>query len=303
MKIVSLRYRTTVLGVATILTTLTFATGSASAARASTYDNNADHVSSGSALPPGTVARVNDVSITNAEVDQTLSALHETDTPAARAQVKNQLIARELFRQAAKRAHYDTHADVVAAVEEAREQAQTNAMIGSYLRDELKPQPITDAALQAQYDAIVSRLGTDEWKPRAIVVKDADTAKLVLAQLKQGGDFAKLAVQYSQGADAARGGELNWVSFKTPIQPGQTLNWPTPLAEALVKLPQGAVSNTPIQVGDAYWILRVDQKRPTKIPTFAETAAPLRAQLTRAEIEKATSKIVVDLMKHAQIQQ
>jgi len=214
--------------------------------------------------------------------------------------MKNELIARELFRQAAQKQHYDTHADVKAGIE----QAKTVLMMQAYLRDAVKPAPVTDADVKAKYDAIVASLGQNEYKPSAIVVKDAATAQTVVEQLKKkGADFSQLAKQYSQAPSAAQGGSLNWVSFKTPITEGQTQGWPQPLAEALVKLPQGAVSSTPVQVGDAFWILRVDQMRPTQIPTFDQSKEQLRKELEQVAVAKATAQVVTDLVKGAHIEQ
>ncbi|AKZ29074.1 hypothetical protein ACH51_22740 (plasmid) [Ralstonia solanacearum] len=50
-----------------------------------------------------------------------------------------------------------------------------------------------------------------------IQLGDDVTAAQVLAQLKQGGDFAKLAQQYSTAPNKVRGGDMDWVSFKVPI--------------------------------------------------------------------------------------
>jgi len=250
-------------------------------------------------LPPNAVARVNNVTITQADLDQAVRASGAPDTPALRASLKNQLIARELFRQAAEKQHYDVRPQVVAAVE----QAKTAAMTAAYLRDQTKTAPVTDEDVKAKYDAIVATLGDNEYKPSVIALKDADTAQTVLAQLKKGVDFAQLAKQYSQGPGAAQGGALNWISFKTPIQPGNTQNWPQPLAEALVKLPQGGISSAPVQIGDAYWILRVDEKRPTQVPPYEQSKDALRKQLEQVALERATAQVVVDLMKNAKIQQ
>jgi parvulin-like peptidyl-prolyl isomerase len=259
------------------------------------------HVASAASvtLPAGVVARVNGVSIAQADVDAAVRQSGQPDTPQLRTAMKNQLIARELFRQAAQKAHYDTHADVKANLE----QAKAMLMMQAYLRDAIKPTPVTDADVKAKYDAIVASLGQNEYKSSAIVVKDAATAKTVLDQLKKGSDFAQLAKQYSQGPSAAQGGALNWVSFKTPIVEGQTQGWPQPVAEALVKLPQGAVSSAPIQLGDQFWILRVDQMRPTQIPTFDQSKAQLRKELEQVAMAKATAQVVRDLVKGAHIEQ
>lgn len=250
-------------------------------------------------LPAGVVARVNGTAITQQQVDQAIAAANVPASPQAREAVKNQLIARELFRQAAEKGHYDARPNVRAAME----QAKTLAMTQDYLRDAVKPAPVSEADVRAKYDAIVGSLGEFEYKPSAIVVKDADTAQKVLDQIKKGTDFAQLAKQYSQGPTAAQGGALNWVSFKLPLQEGKTQNWPLPLATALTQLPDGAASASPVQVDGAFWILRVEAKRPTQIPQYDQIKDVLRKQLEQVEVQKATTKIVVDLMKNARIQQ
>jgi peptidyl-prolyl cis-trans isomerase C len=253
----------------------------------------------GASLPAGVVARVNGIAIAQSDLDAAVRQSGQQDSPALRGSLKNQLIARELFRQAAEKQHYDSHADVKAAIE----QAKSVLMMQAYLRDSVKPVPVTDADVKAKYDAIVASLGKSEYKPSAIVVKDMATAQTVLDQLKKGGDFSQLAKQYSQGPNAAEGGALNWVSFKTPITEGQTQGWPQPAAEALVKLPQGAVSSAPVQVGNTFWILRADQMRPTQIPTFDQSKNQLRKELEQVSVAKATAQVVTDLVKSARIEQ
>ena len=94
---------------ATLIATLGLAAGLLPAAHAAnkptgkpSADKAADAV--GGPLPANGVARVNNVVITQDQLDQAVRALNVPDTPALRASVKNQLIARELFRQAAEAA-------------------------------------------------------------------------------------------------------------------------------------------------------------------------------------------------------
>ncbi|AOJ16749.1 peptidylprolyl isomerase [Burkholderia vietnamiensis] len=251
------------------------------------------------AMPADAVASVNGVPILQAQIDEAVRASKAPDRPALRAALKNQLIARELFRQAALKQHYDAKPQVVAAVEQAKALAMTQA----YLRDQVKPAPVTDADVKARYDAVVATLGENEYKPSVIAVSDADTAKQIISRLKKGEDFGALARQFSKGPAAAQGGALDWISFKTPIEAGHTQNWPQPLAEALVKLPQGGLTREPVQVGDAYWIVRADDRRPTQVPSFDQAKDTLRQQLEQVAIEKATAQVVADLIRNARIQQ
>jgi parvulin-like peptidyl-prolyl isomerase len=250
-------------------------------------------------LSAGVIARVNGVPITQDQLDAAVSASRAPDTPALRTTLKSQLIARELFRQAAEKAHYENRPAVQAQIEQLKIAVITEA----WLHDQIKPQPVSDADVKAQYDKVVATLGDTEYKPRVIATHDADTAQKVLDQLKKGADFAQLARQYSQGPNAAQGGELGWISFKTPIQAGNTQNWPQPLAEALVKLPKGAVTSAPVQVNDNWWIVRVDDERPTQIPAFDQSKDMLRRQLEQAAQLKAATALVLDLTKQAHIEQ
>ncbi|MEK6315359.1 MAG: peptidyl-prolyl cis-trans isomerase [Burkholderia gladioli] len=250
-------------------------------------------------LPANAIARVNDVLITRDQFEQARRVANTPDTPEARAALKNQLIAREVLRQAAVKAHYDTQAQVLAAVE----QAKTTAMTEFWLHDQVRPASVTDAQVRAKYDEVVGLLGDTELKPSAIVLKDRAAADAALAQLERGADFAQLARQLSQGPGAQQGGALNWVSFRLPIPEGGEQNWPQPLAQALVALPRGGMSRAPIEAAGGYWILRVDDKRATRIPAFDDVKAALRQQLETAALQRATIEVVVDLLKQARIQQ
>ncbi|VVE30765.1 putative parvulin-type peptidyl-prolyl cis-trans isomerase [Pandoraea capi] len=259
----------------------------------------ADSQSENKPLPTDAVASVNGVVISKVSVDAMVKASGQPDSPQLRELFKGQLIANELLKQAAQKQHYETRPEVQAALEAAKTMIVTRA----YMTEHLNAAPVSDADVKAKYDAVVATLGENEYHASVIAVRDAVTAQTVLDELKKGTDFASLARQYSQGPNAAQGGQLNWVSFKTPISAGNTQNWPQPIAEALVKLPKGAVSAEPLKLGDQLWILRVDDKRTTQIPKFEESAPLLRKQLEQVAMEKATAQIIGDLVKSARIQQ
>ncbi|WP_449412390.1 peptidyl-prolyl cis-trans isomerase [Pandoraea soli] len=250
-------------------------------------------------LPADAVASVNGVPILKASVDAMIKSSGQPDTPQLRELFKGQLIANEAVKQAAFKQHYETRPEVQAALEAARTMIVTRA----YMVENIKAAPVSEVEIKAKYDTVVASLGENEYRSSAIVVRDAAAAQVVLDQLKKGGDFAALARQYSQGPNAAQGGQLNWVSFKTPITAGNTQNWPQPIAEALVKLPKGGVTTEPVQLGEQYWILRADDKRATQIPKFEESEPLLRKQLEQVAMEKVTAQVIGDLIKNARIQQ
>ncbi|KWC91800.1 peptidylprolyl isomerase [Burkholderia cepacia] len=252
-----------------------------------------------STVPTGTVATVNGTAITQAEVDAVLRASRQPDTPQVRQAIKNQLITRVLIQQAAEKANYGSKPEFQTAMQVAKANAETQL----YLKDNVKPAPVTDADVKTRYNEIVASLGKDEYKARLIVVKDAATAATVLSEVKAGKTFDALARQYSIAPSRDAGGELPWVSFKTPVSEGQTAGLPVPIANALEKLPVGAIAPESIPVDGARAIVKLDAKRPTQVPGFNQAQATIRQQLEALALEKASAQFVGGLLKSATIQQ
>ncbi|MCT7315262.1 peptidyl-prolyl cis-trans isomerase [Ralstonia sp. CHL-2022] len=251
-------------------------------------------------LPAGVVASVNGTQITQAQLDRAIAQSGAGANPNVIQAIKQQLIARELFRQqAAKNPTYDKLPAVQQAVKEAHDAAVTQA----WLKDNIKPSPVTDEQVKARYDAIVSSLGDKEYKARVIQVGDDVTAMQVITQLKQGTDFAKLAQQYSTAPNKARGGELDWVSFKVPVEEGKSQNLPLPLAREIVVLQPGAISANPVEVGNQRYIVKVDAVRPTQVPAYDSVKPAIKQALETAELERATVQLVGGLLKTAKVVQ
>ncbi|NML29636.1 peptidyl-prolyl cis-trans isomerase [Paraburkholderia antibiotica] len=254
-------------------------------------------------LPAGTVAIVNGVAIPQSQLDEAVRLAgqmgHQSDTPQLRQVLKQQLIERELFRQGAEKAHYDTKPEVRQAMNEAKVNAETQL----YLKDTIHPEPVTDAQVKARYDAIVASLGKEEYKPRIIAVSDPMTAATVVSELKAGKAFDLLAQQYSVAPSKTSGGQLPWVSFKTPVTEGKTSGLPLAVAQAITQLPVGGVSPEAIAVGNVRFIVKLDAKRPTQVPVFDQVKGTIRLQLQMLSAEKAAAEFTAGLMKDATIQQ
>jgi len=245
-------------------------------------------------------ATVNGVVIADTVVADTLRAAGLPDSPQAREAIKQQLIARELFRQeATKDKALEHRADVQASLSDARNQVLTQA----WLKDHIKPAPVTEADVRVRYDAVVATLGDKEYKARLIEVADDAAASAALARIKAGEDFAKVAQDVSLAPSKTAGGAMEWISFKVPAQEGKTQNLPLPIAQAIASLPPGAITPAPLSLGERRYLLKVDAVRPTQIPSF-ETAAPgIRQALQAAALERATLALVTSLLTKAKITQ
>ncbi len=251
-------------------------------------------------LPSGVAAVVNGKSIADSQVQEAIKMTGLPDSPQLRSAVKSQLIARELFRQqATKNTALENRPEVRKAIQDAKDAA----VIQLYLREAIKPAPVTDEMVRAQFNVIVASLGPSEYKARLIQVDNDATAQKVLEQIKSGADFAKLAAQYSIAANKNRGGELEWVSFKLPAQEGRTQNLPLPVAQAIAELVPGAVTTTPVIWNNERYLIRLDQMRPTQLPQYDDVKVALKQTMERKALEQATLKLVGDLTSSAKIQQ
>ncbi|KWF17335.1 peptidylprolyl isomerase [Burkholderia pseudomultivorans] len=246
-------------------------------------------------LPPGVEAVVNDTPIARSDVDGMIEASGQAVTPALREQAKRELIARQLLEQAAEKANYGSRAEVNRVVMRARTVAATDL----YVRDNVHPQAVTDAEVKARYDHIVANAAQFEYRAEVIAVADPAEMNTVVAALKQGAAFDTLAKQYNT---TPNGGVAQWVELRTPVAEGNTGGLPTPVAQAITSLQPGAVGG-PIRIGNALAIVKLDEKRPTVVPSFDAAKKVLRQQLEVEAQQRAMTALVDKLAAQATIQQ
>lgn len=245
-------------------------------------------------------ASVNGVTISDADITAATRSAGMPDTPSAREAIKQQLIARELFRQeASKDKALESRADVQAQLRDARNQI----LMQAWLKDHIKPEPVTEAQVRARYDAIVATLGEREYKARVIEVADDAAANAALARIKAGEDFARVAQAVSLSPSRSSGGALEWISFKVPAQDGHTQRLPLPLAQAVSSLPAGAVSPAPIAWNERRYLVKVDAVRATQVPAYDVARPGIQQALQAQALEKATIAMVTQLLLKAKITQ
>ena len=101
--------------------------------------------------------------------------------------------------------------------------------------------------------------------------------------------FGKLAQEYSiDKSSKAQGGSLGWVL------PGQVI---PAVASVMPAMSKGTVSAAPIQTPVGWVILKVDDKRPFKVPGFEEA----KPQLRQALIQQYIAETVKSLRANARI--
>ena len=190
----------------------------------------------------------------------------QPDTPELRNAIRDELNTRELLVREAKKKGVDKTTDVKNQTELA---AQT-VLVRAYVADWVKANPIPEAVLRKEYDSIRSQMGDKEYKVRHILVDKEDDAKDIIAALQKGEKFEKLAERSKHTGSKAAGGDLDWNA------PG---NFVKPFSDAMVKLPKGKFTATPVQTQFGWHVIEVDDIREAKVPSFDEVKPQLQQRM------------------------
>jgi peptidyl-prolyl cis-trans isomerase C len=135
---------------------------------------------------------------------------------------------------------------------------------------------VTDQAVRARYEQrYAGQTGVDEAHLSLIAVKTVDEARLVVAELAKGADFATLAKQRSIDPSGVNGGDIGFV---------QPRELPFPIAAATSRLAVGEVTPEPVANNDAWDIFRLEARRTAPVPTFEQAQAALRQKLAQEVI-------------------
>jgi peptidyl-prolyl cis-trans isomerase C len=223
------------------------------------------------------VATVNGVAIPQARLEvilKMLAANKQPDTPENRGRVREQLINNEVFSQEAVKKGLHKNPEIAAQMDVQRQELLVNAFVQDYI----KANPVTDDLMRKEYERLKPTIPAKEFKARHILVEKEDEAKEVIAQIKKGGSFEKIAADKSKDTGSkTRGGDLDW---------GPAARYVKPFGEALTKLKKGQMTDAPVQSEFGWHVIRLDDERATKIPTFEEAKPQLQQGMQGQMIQK-----------------
>ena len=241
--------------------------------------------------PSGVTATVNGKAIDAKTFEQIIKnnvANGAQDTEQLRAAVKDELIARQVMVQEFSKLGLDKNPDAIAGLSYVRE----NFLIDFLLRNHEQKHPLTEEMIKAEYERQLGLIGepseAQQYLTRLIVVPSEGAAKGVIAELKKGADFAKIASVQSVDASKKNGGELGWVL------PAQVL---PAIGTVMVNLKEGSFSALPIQTPYGWYVIKVEEKRPFKIPTLDESRNVVIQTLQQVQRQS----YVQELIKNAKI--
>ena len=232
-------------------------------------------------------ALVNGVSIPQVRLDIRVKAAAQQgqpDSPEMRKAIREDLINLEVISQTASKNGLDKQPEIAQQLELARQ----SVLAGAFVQDYAKTHAIGDDVLKQEYEALKKRVGNKEYKLSHILVDTEDEAKKVEAELKKG-KFAKVAKAHSKDPGSKdKGGELDWAVPSNFVQP---------FGEAILKLSKGEVS-APVQTQYGWHIIKLDNIRDLKVPSFEE----MKPNLEQRKQKEAIQKAIEDLRSKAKIE-
>jgi peptidyl-prolyl cis-trans isomerase C len=245
----------------------------------------------GIALPAAAqnVAIVNGKPVPKDRVDMLASQLAKAGrpvTPEMQGQLKDEVIAREIFMQEAQKRGLDASDDYKSQMELARQTILIRELFAEYQ----KSNPVTDAEIKAEYDKFAASNGGKEYKARHILVESEDQAKKIIADLKKGAKFEDLAKKQSKDpGSGANGGDLDWATAASYVPE---------FAQAMVKLKKGEMTQTPVKSQFGWHVIRVDDIRDAQLPKMEEVRAQIAQQLQQQKL----AQFQESLRKNAKIE-
>jgi peptidyl-prolyl cis-trans isomerase C len=235
-----------------------------------------------SKLPAGAAAVVNGTAISDKTLDKIVKAntsQGQKDSPELRKVILDELIARELFVQAANKQGLDKSPEV----QERLVQLRQDLLIAALEKDYLNKHPISDADLKAEYDRQINLIGdSQEYNLKQIIVANEADAKAIIAALKKGESFEKLAKEKSLDPSREQGGNLGWMLAKQIIPE---------IANVLANMSRGSLTSAPIQTNLGWHVIKLEDSRPFKAPSFDESKNRLMQTLMQAKRLELLAKL------------
>ncbi|MGC9271673.1 peptidylprolyl isomerase, partial [Acidiphilium sp.] len=187
------------------------------------------------------LVRVNGHALTLAQLLAT--APQALDDPRARAEALQQLVREQLLAGTVGMPPESVQSQIDAGQADVRRRLLAQFAVERYL----SAHPVSQAKVDEVMHHVLAAAPTEEYWVRSIVVSTPKQSLAMLAQLRHGASFARLAIAHSQADNAASGGALGW---------RDDLSLPAPYLALLHGLRVGEVTG-PIAIDQGYAIIEL----------------------------------------------
>lgn len=223
------------------------------------------------------VAIVNGKPVPTERVEALVQQIEASGRPVddnVRAQIKEEVVLREIFVQEAQKRGIANTADFKNQMELARQTIMIRALFADYQKNNA----VSEADMKAEYDKFVAANAGKEYKARHILVEQEAQAKAIIANIKKGAKFEDIAKKDSKDpGSGANGGDLDWAPAASYVPE---------FSEAMVKLNKGQMTDAPVKSQFGWHIIRVDDVREAEMPKFDDVKPQLQQQMTQQKLQK-----------------
>jgi peptidyl-prolyl cis-trans isomerase C len=145
-----------------------------------------------------------------------------------------------------------------------------------WLQKEIAAKVTPEKLKQAYQERLKTMPAEEEVHARHILVATEAEAKAIIADLKKGADFDKLAREKSTDkASGAEGGDLGWFKKTDMVKE---------FADAAFALKKGALTDQPVKTQFGYHVIQVEDRRRAPPPSFEEMSDQIRQDLARETV-------------------
>lgn len=194
-------------------------------------------------------------------------------TPEMEGRARDEVVLREIFAQEAEKRGIPATAEYKAQLELLRQ----TVLIRTLFNDFEKKNPPSEADARAEYDKVKAQQSGTEYHARHILVETEDQAKKIIAEIKGGANFEDEAKKYSKDPGSApNGGDLDFAKPETYVPE---------FSQALTKLKKGEMTDTPVKTQFGYHIIKLEDTREAKFPSFDEVKPQLMQRLSQQKLQ------------------
>ena len=195
------------------------------------------------------------------------------DTPQLRNAIRETLINQAVMSQEALKQSLDKQPLVKARLD----LTEQNTLAQAWQQKAMQDAVISDAQLQAEYQAQVKALGAQEYLLRHVLVADEKQAQQVQAKLKGGAKFELLAQEFSRDPGTRdKGGLSEWVA-EGRLAPA--------ILQAVQGLKNGQMAAQAVQTPAGWQVLRLEEKRMLKAPTMEAVTPQLKLAIAQRQVQ------------------
>ncbi|GAB1718097.1 MAG: PpiC-type peptidyl-prolyl cis-trans isomerase [Nitrobacter sp.] len=229
----------------------------------------------------GSEIRQSDVKVAEEELGPSLAQM---DPAAKQENVLSFLIDMKIIAKAAEDKKIENSDDFKKRLAFARERLLMDKLLASEGKAAVTPE-----AMKAVYEDASKQITSEqEVHARHILVPTEEEAKKIEEQLKKGADFAELAKKESKDPGASDGGDLGFFTKEQMVPE---------FSKVAFSLEPGKISD-PVKTQFGWHIIKVEEKRNRKAPTFDQVKPQIEQYVTR----KAQADYVAKLRETAKVE-